>query len=107
MPMIKVSKWKSSFMLMYGRTPSHPRRIQQDQLLFKQLNNLEIDSITVAEPYFVEMLTKEYNMEVVVSVLYLWILRKRQISMKILEPILYIGRPCNQPGYIFNLAYRN
>ncbi|WP_319508600.1 peptidase U32 family protein [uncultured Methanolobus sp.] len=36
---------------------------------FKQLNNIGIDSITVAEPYFVEMLAKEYDMEVVVSVL--------------------------------------
>lgn len=36
---------------------------------FEQLNNIGIDSITVAEPYFVEMLAKDFDMEVVVSVL--------------------------------------
>ncbi|MDW7731015.1 MAG: peptidase U32 family protein [Methanolobus sp.] len=36
---------------------------------FDRLNDIGIDSITVAEPYFVEMLAKDYDMEVVVSVL--------------------------------------
>ncbi|WP_406659932.1 peptidase U32 family protein [Methanolobus sp. ZRKC3] len=36
---------------------------------FEQLNNIGIDSITVAEPYFVEMLARDFDMEVVVSVL--------------------------------------
>ncbi|MDG6242860.1 MAG: U32 family peptidase [Methanolobus sp.] len=36
---------------------------------FTQLNNIGVDSITVAEPYFVEMLSREFDMEVVVSVL--------------------------------------
>jgi collagenase-like PrtC family protease len=36
---------------------------------FEQLNNIGIDSITVAEPYFVEMLAKDFDMDVVVSVL--------------------------------------
>ncbi len=36
---------------------------------FDRLDDIGIDSITVADPFLVEMLSKEYNMEVVVSVL--------------------------------------
>jgi len=36
---------------------------------FEQLNNIGIDSVTVAEPYFIEMLAKDFDMDVVVSVL--------------------------------------
>lgn len=36
---------------------------------FDRLNDMEVDSITVADPYLVEMLSRDYNMEVVVSVL--------------------------------------
>ncbi|ABE52434.1 peptidase U32 family protein [Methanococcoides burtonii DSM 6242] len=36
---------------------------------FDKLNNIGIDSITVADPFFVEMLAKDYDMDVVVSVL--------------------------------------
>ena len=33
------------------------------------MNGIGIDSITVADPFFVEMLAKDYDMDVVVSVL--------------------------------------
>lgn len=36
---------------------------------FNRLNDIGIDSITVADPYLVEMLARDYDMEVVVSVL--------------------------------------
>ncbi|NYT19955.1 MAG: U32 family peptidase [Methanosarcinales archaeon] len=36
---------------------------------FDKLNSIGIDSITVADPYLVEMLAKDYDMDVVVSVL--------------------------------------
>jgi collagenase-like PrtC family protease len=36
---------------------------------FDKLNGIGIDSITVADPFFVEMLAKDYDMDVVVSVL--------------------------------------
>ncbi|MBN2110112.1 MAG: U32 family peptidase [Methanosarcinaceae archaeon] len=36
---------------------------------FDRLNDIGIDSITVAEPYFVEMLSRDFDMEIVVSVL--------------------------------------
>jgi collagenase-like PrtC family protease len=46
-----------------------PQGFNKINWYFDQLNKSGVDSITVAEPYFVEMLSREYDMEVVVSVL--------------------------------------
>lgn len=46
-----------------------PQGFNKVKWYFDRLNDIGIDSITVAEPYFVEMLAKDYDMEIVVSVL--------------------------------------